>query len=236
MKKISRRAFLIATPALLAACTTTRPPNNGYATQPSWRIPEEARIMYGPVMNEPYPIRAVDLTKIEPRYWRQIVDYPTTEMPGTLVVDTQNRFLYLIMENGRALRYGVGVGKSGLAFEGVGDIGVKREWPRWTPTATMMKRDPERYGHLGGGMAPGIENPLGARALYLYKNGRDTYYRIHGSMEEWSIGNAVSSGCIRLINQDVIDLYNRVPVNTRVVVLQDETPAVTPLSWAGMSV
>lgn len=233
MKKMSRRAFLIATPAFLTACATSG--RNVDAGRPAWRIPQEARAMYGAIDNEPYPVRAVDLSKIEPRYWRQIVYYPTSEMPGTLVVDTQNRFLYLIMENGQALRYGIGVGKDGLAFTGVGDIGRKREWPNWTPTVTMMKRDPERYGHLGGGMKPGIENPLGARALYLYKNGRDTLYRIHGSMEEWSIGNAVSSGCIRLINQDIIDLYRRVPAGARVVVLQNETPVEAPLVWNGMS-
>lgn len=183
--------------------------------------------MYAAVEGEPFPVPAPDLTKIEPIYYRQEAAYDSYEPAGTIVVDTQQRFLYLLLGEGRALRYGIGVGKAGLEFEGVGVIQYKREWPRWTPTQAMIAREPERYGPLASGMEPGPTNPLGARALYLFKDGVDTLYRIHGSNEDWSIGRAVSSGCIRMLNQDVIDLYRRVNNGTRVVVLQDgPAPAV----------
>ena len=140
---------------------------------------------------------------------------PTGERPGTIVVDTSGPFLYLVMEDGRALRYGIGVGREGFSWAGRADILMKREWPRWTPTNNMIARDPqlEKYRH---GMEPGLNNPLGARALYLFENGRDTLYRLHGTNEPWSIGRAMSSGCIRLFNQDIIDLYSRVPRGTTV--------------------
>lgn len=179
--------------------------------------------MYAPVQGEKFPVPAPDLKKIEPQFYRKEVAYQSGENPGTLIVDTANRFLYLQLENGRAIRYGIGVGKAGLEFEGTGVVQFKREWPRWTPTQSMIAREPERYGPLAGGMEPGPTNPLGARALYLFKDGRDTLYRIHGSNEDWSIGRAVSSGCIRLLNQDVIDLYGRVPNGSKVVVLQDHS-------------
>ncbi|WP_173933776.1 L,D-transpeptidase [Chelativorans sp. Marseille-P2723] len=177
-------------------------------------------MMYAPIHDEPFPIKAADLSQVEPQYWRQEVSYATHEPPGTVIIDTAARFLYLVQENGRALRYGIGVGKAGLEFEGAAVVQYKREWPRWTPTASMIAREPERYAHLAGGMEPGITNPLGPRALYLFRNGVDTLYRIHGTTEDWSIGRAISSGCIRLLNQDIIDLYRRVPPGTRVVVLQ----------------
>lgn len=177
--------------------------------------------MYAAIEGEQFPIKAADLKRVEPQYYRQEVGYPTQERPGTIVVDTKNRFLYLVQENGRAMRYGIGVGKAGLEFEGVGTVQYKRQWPRWTPTQDMIAREPERYGPLAAGMEPGVLNPLGPRALYLFKDGRDTLYRIHGTTEDWTIGKAVSSGCIRLLNQDIVDLYGRVPDGTRVVVLQD---------------
>lgn len=222
MTQITRRSFLIALPLFATACATKRPAGLGANLTPSWSVPEDIRQMYGPITTEPFPVPAVDMSKINPIYWRQLVDYPSGYVPGTLVVDTQNRFLYLTMENGKALRYGVGVGKAGLALEGEAVVQFKKQWPHWTPTKQMMAREPARYGGLGAGMPPGEDNPLGARALYLFRNGQDTLFRIHGSHEEWSIGEAVSSGCIRLLNQDIIDLYGRVPVGTPVIVLQHE--------------
>lgn len=180
--------------------------------------------MYGEVIGEPHRVAAMDLRRVDPKWWRQEVPYMTTERPGTLVVDTPARFLYLVLEGGRALRYGIGVGKDeSLVFRGTASIGRKAEWPRWTPTKSMIAREPERYGPYAGGMEGGETNPLGPRALYLYKNGNDTLFRIHGTTEPYTIGTSVSSGCIRLMNQDIIDLYARVPVGAKVVVINAAT-------------
>lgn len=202
---------------LLAACTTTSSNTPEKAPAPVSNRSDVLR--YGAPKGEKFDVAPVDVSKIDPRYLRQLVDYPTDQPPGTIVVDPHNRFLYLVQEGGKALRYGVGVGKEGLEFTGTANVGYKREWPRWTPTQDMIKREPERYEQWAGGMEPGSANPLGARALYLLKDGRDTLYRIHGTAEPSSIGRAVSSGCIRLLNQDVIDLYNRIPPGSKVVVL-----------------
>jgi Uncharacterized protein conserved in bacteria len=164
-------------------------------------------------------VPAVDVSQVARRNLRQMVPYNTSHPVGTIVVDPQQRYLFLVMDNGQAMRYGIGVAKAGLEFEGGATVGRKAAWPSWTPTAEMMKREPKRYGQWGGGMKGGIENPLGARALYLYRGNRDTLYRIHGTNEPWSIGEMVSSGCIRLFNQDILDLYKRVPTGSRVVVL-----------------
>jgi len=141
---------------------------------------------------------------------RQEVSYETSHPPGTIVVDTQERRLYLVLENGRAIRYGVGVGRPGFEWSGVQRVSMKREWPDWRPPAQMLRRQPDLPRHMPGG----VENPLGARALYL----GSTLYRIHGSNEPETIGDAVSSGCIRMTNEDVMDLYDRVKVGARVVV------------------
>ncbi|GAA0606643.1 L,D-transpeptidase [Paenochrobactrum glaciei] len=211
---LTRRAFVVGLPAALAACTSTQ------AVKEGPKVSAYHNTMYAAVEGEPFPVPAPNLKKIEPQYYRREVAYSSGYVPGTVIIDTQKRFLYLQQENGRALRYGIGVGKAGLEFEGEGTIQYKRQWPSWTPTPDMIKREPERYGPLASGMAPGPTNPLGARALYLFKDGRDTLYRIHGSNEDWSIGRAISSGCIRLLNQDIIDLYTRIPNGTKVVVLQ----------------
>lgn len=207
---------MIGLPAIaLAACSTTRAP---VVEEP--RIDPYYQAMYGTMYDGNFTVDAMDLRRVDPQFWRQEVAYVTSERPGTLVVDTPNHFLYLILENGRALRYGVGVGKSeALVFRGNATIGRKAEWPRWTPTPAMIKREPDRYGPYAGGMEGGTTNPLGPRALYLYKNGQDTLFRLHGTIEPYTIGTNVSSGCIRLMNQDIIDLYARVPVGSRVVVL-----------------
>jgi lipoprotein-anchoring transpeptidase ErfK/SrfK len=148
---------------------------------------------------------------VDPRFAKQDVAYDGREGVGTVVIDTPNKFLYLVEGNGRALRYGIGVGRPGFTWSGVKTISAKREWPDWTPPAEMLARRPDLPRHMEGGP----ENPLGARAMYL----GSTLYRIHGSNEPWTIGTNVSSGCIRMRNEDVIDLYGRVNVGTKVVVL-----------------
>ena len=139
--------------------------------------------------------------------------------PGTIVIDPRSRFLYLVESRRTARRYGIGVGRQGLAFTGTGTIRRKAKWPRWTPTRSMIRREPEKYARYADGVPGGPGNPLGARALYLYRNGRDTLYRIHGTTRPETIGRAVSNGCIRMVNAHVEDLYRRVPIGTRVVVL-----------------
>jgi lipoprotein-anchoring transpeptidase ErfK/SrfK len=173
--------------------------------------------MLVPDTPEPFPIEAVDPSKIDRRFWRQMVPDPTGEPVGTVVVDPDTKFLWLVMENGRAMRYGIGVGREGFGWNGRADILRKARWPKWTPPAEMIEREPH-LREWAGGMPGGPQNPLGARALYLYQDGVDTLYRIHGTSEPWSIGRAVSSGCIRLLNVEVIDLHRRVPIGTRVVV------------------
>ncbi|MBN8975406.1 MAG: L,D-transpeptidase [Rhizobiales bacterium] len=199
---------------LLAGCVT--------ATEPSMvsssAVPANVAARYGKAPNEKFDVAAIDAADLRPEYVRQLVDYNGNEAPGTIVVDPRDRFLYLVMENGKALRYGVGVGKEGLEFTGKARIGRKATWPHWTPTPNMIRREPNRYGKWAGGMEGGATNPLGARALYLHKGGKDTLFRIHGTNEPDTIGHAVSSGCIRMLNQDVIDLYSRVPVGANVVV------------------
>lgn len=214
---LTRRAVLIAAPALLSGCATRQAVDEG---GPSRSVDAMHMAMYGAIEGEPFPVPAVDLLEIDPRFLRQIVAYPTQHPPGTVVVDPGQRYAFLVGENGRALRYGVGVGKQeAFNFRGSALVGRKAEWPRWTPTASMIRREPERYGRFAGGLSGGPENPLGPRALYLYRDGIDTLYRLHGTVEPWTIGTMVSSGCIRLINQDIVDLYRRVPIGSRVVVL-----------------
>lgn len=202
-------------PVALGACTTTSTPP---ADMAHITRPDQVQHYAAPA-TEKFGIDAIDTAEMDPKNLRQVVNYPTTQQPGTVIVDPRKRFLYLVMENGNALRYGVGVGKAGLEFSGTAIIQNKKEWPHWTPTPDMILREPDRYKPWAKGMEGGAKNPLGARALYLFKNGKDTLYRIHGTTEPWSIGKAVSSGCIRMLNQDVIDLYSRVPKGAKVVVL-----------------
>lgn len=150
-------------------------------------------------------------------FTRQTVNYSGGEAPGTIVVDTGSKHLYLVRSGGKAIRYGVGVGRAGFGWSGAARIGRKAQWPRWTPPSSMIKRQPE-LAKWASGMPGGIDNPLGARALYLYRGGRDTLYRIHGTNEPWSIGRSMSSGCIRMLNEDVKHLYGLAKVGARVVV------------------
>jgi lipoprotein-anchoring transpeptidase ErfK/SrfK len=145
----------------------------------------------------------------------QEVSYPSTEAPGTIIVDTSSKHLYYIEPGGKAIQYGIGVGREGFSWSGVATVGSKQEWPKWFPPEAMLQRHPELPIEMDGGLG----NPLGARAMYLYQGKVDTQYRIHGTNEPDSIGQAVSSGCIRMMNSDVMDLYKRVPVGTKVIVL-----------------
>ena len=157
--------------------------------------------------------------QLDPQFLPQRVPF-SGYRPATIMVDPGARFLYLVKEGGFARRYGIGVGRAGLRFSGDAIVGRKAEWPRWTPTPNMIKREPGKYARYAGGLKGGPGNPLGARALYLYRNGQDTFYRIHGTNEPSSIGKAVSNGCIRMINDHVIDLYDRVSVGAEVVVVR----------------
>lgn len=207
--------------ALLAACTA--PPADAVreSAAPVALKSTETDPLYGEVQDAGRTIPAVPEAALSERNRRQEVDYWTDETPGTIIVDPHARFLYLVLEGDRALRYGVAVGDQGRGFSGEGVIPFKREWPRWTPTQNMLRRDPELYGPVRNGLEGGLDNPLGARALYLFKGGRDTLYRIHGTNNPFSIGKAVSSGCIRLFNQDILDLHERVNDGARVVVLSE---------------
>lgn len=213
-----RREFLTGAAALgalaLAGCSTT-------ARQPEVTTPQYDPFyvnMYGPLPNERFPVPAVDMRYLAPSHYRAVVPNTTGERPGTIVVDTGARYLYLVREDGQAIRYGVGIGRDGFTWSGRGVIQYKREWPTWTPPAEMIKREPH-LEEWRNGQPPGLDNPLGARALYIFQNGRDTLYRLHGTGEAWTIGQAVSSGCVRLLHQDIIDLYDRVAPGSTLVVL-----------------
>jgi lipoprotein-anchoring transpeptidase ErfK/SrfK len=175
---------------------------------------------YGPRPQEEFPLPAIDPRVLAPEFRRQRVAYRTDEEPGTVVVDTSSFYLYLVEPSGTAMRYGVGLGRQGFEWSGRARIAWKRPWPTWTPPDEMIARQPELapYSAENGGMAPGLGNPLGARALYIFQGNVDTLYRLHGTNEPASIGKAVSSGCVRLINQDVIDLYDRVRSGSSIVV------------------
>ena len=160
----------------------------------------------------------------DPAFARKIVTYPTPVPTGTIVIDPGSHFLYLVQGGGQAIRYGVGVGGEGFGWSGSATVHSKQEWPDWYPPAEMLQRKPELREHMtqlqsGIGMPGGSENPIGARALYLWQGNKDTLYRIHGTNEPWTIGQNVSSGCIRLTNDDIVDLYDRIPTGTKVVVL-----------------
>ncbi|MCP8941023.1 L,D-transpeptidase [Alsobacter sp. SYSU M60028] len=214
MSKISRRFLVLGTPALLAGCVSER----RLASLPALPVHDESfYLTYGEIRGERFPVPAVDPYDVNPEYLRRQVVYDGPESAGSIVIDPNERYLYLVQPGGKAMRYGVGVGREGFAWSGAATIRRKSEWPTWTPPGSMIQRQPE-LAEYAGGMPGGLENPLGARAMYLYQGDRDTLYRIHGTNEPGSIGSAVSSGCIRLINQDIIDLYRRVPIGTRVVV------------------
>ncbi|NTG49558.1 L,D-transpeptidase [Agrobacterium rhizogenes] len=157
--------------------------------------------------------------QVKPQFQRRVVRLVTNEAPGTVIVDTNNKFLYLVEGSNRARRYGIGVGRDGFGWSGVVKVGRKAEWPGWTPPPEMIAREAKKGHKLPAYQEGGEDNPLGARAMYLYRNGNDTAFRIHGTNQPWSIGLNMSSGCIRMMNKDVTDLYERVPIGTKVIVV-----------------
>jgi lipoprotein-anchoring transpeptidase ErfK/SrfK len=165
--------------------------------------------IYGAMNDDGIVIPAFDYTKMNSKYLRQEVKYFGSERAGTIIIDARRRHLYLVQSGKKAIRYGIAVGKEGYGWTGNSTIQWKQKWPTWTPPAEMIARKPELQKYADG-LKGSTENPLGARAMYLYKDGRDTLYRIHGTTKPYSIGKAASSGCFRMINQDVIDLYSRV--------------------------
>ncbi|MEI2384523.1 L,D-transpeptidase [Breoghania sp. JC706] len=223
---VSRRALLAGLALTLAGCASSQRMRQAPPQLADPRLDPAYRRMYGAIYDDAFPVPAVDLRIIPPQYLRQFVDYPSPYHAGTIVVDPQARFLYLVYGNGKAMRYGVGVGREGFGWTGTAEIKRKEKWPTWTPPKEMVERDP-RVAPYKNGMPGGLGNPLGARALYLFQGNKDTLYRIHGTNEPGSIGKAVSSGCIRLLNQDIIDLYDRVPLGSPVVVLNDADAGIT---------
>jgi lipoprotein-anchoring transpeptidase ErfK/SrfK len=178
-----------------------------YQQQPNYGTPRQMLPPVDPQQEASEPAQR----PFDPKYEKQLVDYHGKESPGTIIVDTSNKFLFLVRADGKALRYGIGVGRPGFIWSGVKTISAKKEWPDWTPPPEMLARRPDLPRHMEGGP----QNPLGARAMYL----GSSLYRIHGSNEPWTIGTNVSSGCIRMRNDDVIDLYGRVSVGAKVVVI-----------------
>lgn len=176
--------------------------------------------LYGPLPNEKFPVPGIPEGGLEERYFRKRVNYKTREKPGSLIVDTRNFYLYLVEPKGKAMRYGVGLGKAGFEWAGRARVLWKQEWPKWTPPEEMIERRPdlEKWSEENGGMPGGLDNPLGARALYIFEGNVDTLYRLHGTPEYSSIGKAVSSGCVRMVHQDVIDLYGRVRTKAPILV------------------
>lgn len=164
--------------------------------------------------------------QVPEEFRRQLVPFKTAEQPGTIIIDGNKHFLYLVQPGFQALRYGIGVGREGFGWAGIVRIGRTAEWPHWTPPAEMVARDP-LAAKWANGMPGGPDNPLGARALYLYEGGRDTIYRIHGTTEPWSIGLNISSGCIRMVNDDIIDLHSRAEVGAKVIVLMQGAALLT---------
>ena len=187
--------------------------------------------LYQPISTDKFPVPGVTPANVRPGFERRQVAYVSKEPAGTIVVDPHAHYLYYIQANGQAMRYGVGVGKQGFGWSGEAIIKTKQEWPDWYPPKEMVERHPELKPQLdklqsGEGVPGGYRNPLGARAMYLWQGNKDTYFRIHGTLEPHSIGTNASSGCIRMINQDAIDLYSRVSEGTRVVVLGSDHPTI----------
>jgi lipoprotein-anchoring transpeptidase ErfK/SrfK len=205
---ISRRTLLAGFAASpLAACNPTRP-------EPKLAADDLSGWYVGYMDDGAHDIPIVDKARLKPQFRRQTVAWSGGEKPGTIVVDIDARFLHLVQANGTAIRYGVGVGRQGFSWRGTAVVGRKGMWPDWSPTTTMVSLKPDLPRHMKGGLA----NPLGARALYLYQDDKDTLFRIHGTNEPWSIGDRASSGCVRMLNEDITDLYDRVAVGTTVLV------------------
>ena len=208
----NRRSFLFGSAAGLGALGLA-----GCAMTDGMSLAQAAKI-YGPAPAEKFPIPAVDVSKINPKYYRQTVRYDTNEAPSTIIVDPANYYVYRIEGDGNATRYGANVGRAGFLWSGDAYVGRKAEWPIWTPPKEMIQRQPEAAKYAAG-MAPGLDNPLGARTLYLYQNGVYSLYTIYSTDDPETIGTNLTSGCTGLLSQDMIDLFSRTPVKTKVVVL-----------------
>ncbi|MES5481759.1 L,D-transpeptidase [Bradyrhizobium sp. INPA03-11B] len=208
---VNRRAFLFGSAAGLAALSLA-----GCASD--YMSLAEAEKVYGPVPDEKFPIPAVDVSKVDPKYFRKTVRYDSNEAPGTIIVDPGKYYVYRIEGEGNATRYGANVGRDGFRWSGEAYVGRKAEWPTWTPPKEMIARQPEA-GKYARGMPGGLDNPLGARVLYLYQNGVYTLYTIYSTSDPETIGNGITSGCTGLLSQDMLDLYSRTPVKTKVIVL-----------------
>jgi lipoprotein-anchoring transpeptidase ErfK/SrfK len=209
--RLDRRSFLIGSAAGLSGLGLAGCVSDGMSLA-------EAAKVYGPLPNEKFPIPAVDVSKIDPKYFRRTVRYDTKEAPGTIVVDPGNYFVYRVEGDGYATRYGANVSRPDFLWSGEVYVGRKAEWPTWTPPKEMIARQPEARKYAGG-MPGGLDNPLGARVLYLYKNGVYTVYTIYSTSDPETIGTGITSGCTGLLSQDMIDLYSRTPVKTKVIML-----------------
>ena len=219
--RLNRRSFLVGSAAGLGAAGLGAAGLGaaglaGCASDDMGRA--EAAKFYAAVPSEKYPIPAVDIGKLHPKYFRKTVRYETKEAPGTIIVDPANYYVYRVEGDGNATRYGANVSRTGFLWSGEVYVGRKAEWPTWTPPREMMARQPEARKYAGG-MPGGLENPLGARVLYLYKNGAYTVYTIYSTCDPETIGQGITSGCTGLLSQDMLDLYSRTPVKTKVVML-----------------
>lgn len=208
---MNRRAFLAGSAAVVGALGLAGCASGGMSLAEAGRV-------YGPLPNERFPVPAVNISKVDPKYLRRTVRYASSEPVGTLIVDPRHYYVYRIEGDGMATRYGANVGRAGFLWSGDAYIGRKAEWPVWTPPREMILRQPEAAPYANG-MPPGLNNPLGARVLYLYQNGRYTLFTIYSTIMPETIGRGVSSGCVGLLTQDMIDLYAKTPVNTKVIVL-----------------
>ena len=209
MKNLLKPIAALVALVLLSACAAPSPKSTTPGTLPGYEGVQDGNFFI-PQVNENHLRDGVP---------RKQVGYAGDERPGSIVIDPYVRKLYYVLDDGQAMQYSIAVGRAGLGFKGSAVVRRKEEWPAWTPTANMVRSMPEMYAEYAGGLPGGLENPLGARALYLYRNGRDTYYRIHGTTEPSSIGKSVSNGCIRMLNDHVIQLYEQVPAGTPVLVL-----------------
>ena len=209
---LDRRSLLLGTAAAFGALGLA-----GCATSDALMLAEAAKA-YGPMPDEKFPIPAVDITKLDPKYFRRTVAYESKEAAGTIVVDPKNYYVYRVEGDGTATRYGANVGRDGFRWSGDAYVGRKSEWATWTPPKEMIARQPEAAKYAKG-MPGGLDNPLGARTLHLYKDGQYTLYTIYANSDPDTIGHGITSGCVGLLSQDMIHLYARTPVKTKVVVL-----------------
>ena len=217
---LTRRGFILAAAGLVAGCATSRelsgPPATNARKQAERDLAEYelGDWLIGFKPDEPYDIPLIDLTKLPRRSHRTMEVYEGREPPGTVIIDLETKHARLVLENGSAIRYGVAVGEDGKGWTGPAAVGRKAIWPGWTPTARMRNEDPTLPAFMPGGVA----NPMGARALYVTQRGQETLYRLHGTDEPWTIGEEDSNGCIRFLNEDILDLYGRVQTGAAIVV------------------